>query len=505
MSVRRMRRASGMRSTVTMSKHGKPANRLLASALAAAAIFALFSVARESLVPFSADSDRAGWRLTGDEPAYLLTAQAIASGHGEDVSLVHRAQTYTNYQQKIVIGPKQWTYSDYVKRCKVKFLFDRRARWTAPDGRPRQILHGGPLEPLMAAPFALSSDRPRWKILFWQGLLASAAIGLALFLAPCGGDTRLQAFACAAVCGSAPVVYYSAQIFPEIAIGSLLLLSLMLAREGDAMRRIAGYACLFLSLWGSSRVVGAVTAAAACWIVAAARKRRFADIAAIAALFAAYFGYHLWQWGNFFPPNTDLASPITPTILPRGFARYWAGNAVGLLLLQPVAWAGVVALALLLRRPGDDPAILPCAALAIGIPLSVAMFPTWRGGMCPAGRYQVAEAMVLMAPLLIYFGHAEANPRWRSRMAFLLCFLGALSLALGLWLALHPNCWWERYHPFFKPKALQPLYRFLPDFDGYWRRPLAALAAFFAAATFLPDIFWRCFPKTDETKASASR
>ena len=51
-----------------------PLRRLLWPLLAAGLLFGLFSIARECLVPHGADFDRARWRLTGDEPAYLLTA-----------------------------------------------------------------------------------------------------------------------------------------------------------------------------------------------------------------------------------------------------------------------------------------------------------------------------------------------------------------------------------------------------------------------------------------------
>ena len=453
------------------------------AAAAALVLFGLFSVARESLVPRGADYDRARWRLTGDEPAYLLTAQAIASGDGEDVSRVHAARTYTNYQQRVVIGSWQWTYGDYENRCGVRFLLDRREAWGG-----AQILHGGPLMPLFAAPFALSPVRPRWKILFAQGVFAALAAALIVLLAP-GGARGSPAAAAAVVAflGGAPVVWYTAEIFPEILIGSLLALSLLLARRERTGPRLAGYACMFLSLWGSSRVVAAVGAAAVVHAVAAVRRRRPADLAVLAAGVAAYFGYHLWRWGAFFPPNTDPASPITPSLVPRGFLRYFFGNSVGLLFLAPVAWTGLVCLVRLLRRPGRDPAVLPCAALALGTALSVGAFPAFRAGTCPAGRYQVAEAFLLLVPVLLFLGSEPEGTPWRRRVLFLLGSLGAATLALGTWLSANPAWWFERYHPAFRHPRLQPHYGWLPDFDGRWAGPLALWLALFLAATFAPD------------------
>ena len=459
--------------------------RFLWALAAAAVLFGLFSVARESLVPHGADFERARWRLTGDEPAYLLTAQALANGDGEDVSRVHAARTYTNYQSRIVIGGRQWTYDDYVNRCRVRFLLDRRKAWG-----DAQILHGGPLEPLFAAPFALSPNRPRWKILFAQGAFAALIAALLVWFAP--GGARAAPFAaatCVAFLGGAPVVWYTAQIFPEILLGSLLALSLLLSRRRETAFRLIGHLCLFLSLWGSSRVVAAVAAVVAVHAAAAIRRRRWIDLAVLAAGVAAYFGYHLWRWGNFFPPNTDPNSPISLALIPRGFLRYYFGNSVGLLMLAPVAWTGLLCLGLLLRRPGRDPAILPCAALAFGISLSVAAFPAFRGGTCPAGRYQVAEAFVLVVPVLLFLHLEPAGSPWRRRVLFLLASLGAATLALGAWLATNPAWWFERYHPAFRHPRLQPHYGWLPDFDGRWLAPLALWLALFLGATFAADLF----------------
>lgn len=460
-------------------------------ALAAAVVsFALFSVARESLVPYGCDFERARWRLTGDEPAYLLTAQAIASGDGEDVSRVRAAGTHTNFQHKIVLGPTQWTYDDYVRRCRVKFLFDRRKAW----GDGAQIQHGAPLMPLFASPFALSPSQPRWKILCAQGVFASAVVAAIVLLSGGNGrkgGTAASAAATVAFFGSAPIVYYTAQIFPETLIGCFLALSLLLTRRDDAQSRAAGIVCLLLPLFGSSRIVGAVAAASVYHAVVAIRRRRISDLALIALGVVSYFGYHLWRWGNFFPPNTDQGSPITASLVPVGFLRYFFGNSVGLVFLCPVAWAGIVALAGLLRTPRIDPAVVPAALIAIVLPLSVGAFPAFRAGTCPAGRYQVATAFVLLIPVLLMLSREGAKPAWRRRVAWLLSTLGPVSLALGVWLAAHPGWWFERYHPVFKHPALQPHYGCLPDFEGP-RGSLAAVLALWIAAlvgwSLVPDI-----------------
>ena len=128
------------------------------------------------------------------------------------------------------------------------------------------------------------------------------------------------------------------------------------------------------------------------------------------------------------------------------------------------------------------------AALALGISLSVAAFPAFRGGTCPAGRYQVAEAFVLAVPVLLFLHLEPAGSRWRRRVLFLLASLGAVTISLGAWLAANPAWWFERYHPAFRHPRLQPHYGWLPDFDGRWFAPLAFWLALFLAATFAADL-----------------
>lgn len=449
-------------------------------------LFAIYSLARESLCPFNADHERACWRLTGDEPAYLLTAQAIASGKGEDVSSVHAAKTYTNYwyEYKWIIGNTQWTYDNCRERYGVRFRFDRREQWGN-----QQILHGGPLEPILCSPFALSQNRPRWKVLLVQGLLAALAGATLVMLSPGGRRAAvLQAASTVFILGSAPVMFYTAQIYPETIMGVLLALFLLLVRREGAVPRCIGHACLFLALFGSSRIAGAAFVAAAICLARAICRRQWGEVVVILLGASAYFGYHIWRWGNYFPPNTDANSPITPSLLPRGFVRYLFGNSCGVVPMCPAAWAGLLVLIPLLSRWRTEQMALPCAVLSMGIAMSVAMFPTFRGGTCAAGRYQVACVWALLPAILVFVGIGPEDSRWGRRIRFLLWTLGPLTIALSIWLAIHPRRWFEHFHPFFKPVPLQRFYVLLPDFSGVWRRPFALMISLLCALTFIPDV-----------------
>ena len=446
----------------------------------------IYTLARESLCPFHADPGRARWRLAGDEPTYLLTAQAIASGHGEDVSSVIADRTYTNLFLPFwsINSPGAFTYGSYTRISCVRFRFDRSESW----GK-KQICHGGFLEPLLCAPLALSQNRPRWKILLLHGLLAALAGSIFVAFAPGGRKTAfLQAAATISILGSAPIVFYTAQIYPETIMGILLAAFIILAGNAKTSLRIAGHVCLFVSLFGSSRIAGAAFAAEAICLIRAIRERHWDEVAAIILGVVAYLSYHIWRWGNFFPPNTDEKSPITPSLLPRGVLRYLFGNSCGMIPLSPVSWAGLMALIPLWMRRRSERLALPCIVLSLGIALSVAMFPAFRAGRCAAGRYQVACIWTLLPAVLVCLGKLDPSSKWFRRLRSAILLLGPVSLVLAGWLATCPRSWHEYYHPFFKPRNLQHFYVLLPDFSGRWHVQLAVMLLILSIVTFLPDI-----------------
>ena len=437
-------------------------NSLLVPAIASLLLFGLFSIARESLVPRNADFDRARWRLTGDEPAYLLTAQAIASGDGEDVSRVHASGTYSNFQHRIVIGRAQWTWSNY-KRLKCPHWIDRSESW----GETRQVIQRPPLIAAFAAPFALSQSHPRWSILLALGAFASLSAFLLLSLTARRDRSAIPpAFACIAVFGSMPVLQYTAAIYPEILMGCLLALSMALWRHGNPILHALAVLPLVASLWGSGRVVPAIGLASIAMAWQEIRARRFVAPALLVAGWCGYIAYNLWLWGYPVPPTPENGGTLDLSRIPVGLAENFIGNDVGLFLLCPVSIVGAACCIVALVRHRGDPAVVPATLLAAGVALVVASFSNPRAGTCPAGRYQVVQAVILLVPILICLGENPGGSVFRWSLPASLFALGAISLAMGITIAFHPSWSFERFHPFFKIKRLQPYYRFLPDFRG---------------------------------------
>ncbi len=453
----------------------------LLAGILAIVLISFFSATRERLVPFHSDPDRARWRLTGDEPSYLLTAQAIAAGHGEDVSRVHAAGTYSNFWHKAIIGEKQWRWQHY-RKLGCPFLLDRKAAW----GK-KQVIQRPPLISLFAAPFAYRHN-PRWWVLTALEVFASLSAAVLLLLSIRGGAPPFGPW-WAVLCffASPPILFYVCAIFPEALVGCLAGVALLLCRSERPSLRILSYILLLLCLWGTGRVLPAVAAVSVCFAWREWRKRSFYGLATLFAGWTIYFGYNLWLWGYPTPPLQANAGKLSLAAFPKGLLHALMGNDVGLLLLCPVAAAGLVCAVLLVWRHLREPATLPALLFTAASLAVVSSYTDFRAGTCAAGRYQVILAFSMLVLVLLFLAAEPVGSSWRRRVCVYLAILGILSLALGVWLSLHPAWWFERYHPFFKPKPIQHLYAFLPDFNRSWKRPFVGCGVFFAVLFFLPD------------------
>jgi hypothetical protein len=454
--------------------------------LTACLLFGIYSVARERLVPFNADFDRATWRLTGDEPAYLLTAQSIASGHGENVRNAHENRTYTNFQSRPVIGDNQWNWQNY-KALGVPHIINREEAWG-----DKQVIQRPPLIALFASPFSLRETNVRWSILLVQGIVI--ALSAALMLVCTGLNNhkqyRVASVACLSLMGGLPIVYYTAQIFPEVLIGTLLALSLLLARKKNSFLRWGAYVLMCISLWGSARVLVGVGLVTLIYIWRDIRDRDFIGVAILILCLLSYFGYNLWLWGHFIPPNPDQSSQLTVGVLPKGIMINFFGNSVGLFFLNPAAWVALVCMVLTVYCHRQDRGAWPSLVMFLGIVFVVGAFPNYRAGTCPAGRYQVVQSFVLLIPTLIFTSRERAGSIWSLRVSSALYVLGAAALLISWRVILDPRSWYERYHPLFRIQRIQPYYDMLPNFSEAWFGRVSIWVIILFSTIFIYDI-WR--------------
>lgn len=455
---------------------------LVPGLLAGVLLAGLTSVVRERLVPYGADRSRAMWRLTGDEPTYLVTAQAIASGHGEDILPVTRSGSYSNFIDRVNWDEHYatWDYYSYFKQPR---LLDRAEWWGT-----RQIVHRPPLLSLLAAPFAFLSSNVRWWVLAVQGGLLALAGGLLVVWLGRGRPTLLGCVALVFAWGNLPVLYYSAQLYPEVLCGVLLVWGVVLATQSRSWLRMVGYVLLQLPLIGTPRVGVGVLAGLVILSVLAVRGRRWGELFVMGGGLALFFGYNLFVWGWFTPPNPDESSPISWLRVPQGLVLSLFSRDVGLFWLAPVLVASLPALYAYSRRLELQNEAWVWGALFAGVLLVVAAFPNYRAGACPAGRYQVIPAMLLALPLLRVLGYGDG---WARSVRWVLYTLGPLSFMSAVWVGLHPAWWHTRYHPLFNEPAVRWGYGSLFSPENGW-----SLVGFFLLLLLLSPVLaagWRAW------------
>ena len=433
--------------------------RLLPAVACACILFAVFSWHRSHLVPREADFERARWLLTGDEPGYLLLAQALAAGDGLNVRPSHQRGSYLSFQSKAVIGSEQWTWESY-RALGFNPWLDKSPSWGN-----RQILPRLPLFSALVSPLIGHTDHLRWFVGFFQALLVAATAAMVVYFA--AQTSQKAGFHSAAallfVLGSIPVAYYTTQMFPETLAGVLLLGAFVWRARGGPAAAFVGNTLLVLCLWTTPRVAAAILAAAAVLAIHDWRKRRFASVGALVFGSLAFLLWNVWVWGSWMMPNQNSASRNNLAFLPEGALRFFFGNDVGIIFLSPLTWicivAGIVNV-VVLRKHLD----FAWAAAFLGILAIVASFPDVRAGTCPAGRYQVIPAYLLAFPVIRLLCSDLAE--WRRRLVPLVYLLGIPGLAISLTVATRPSFWFRSFHPFFGFTDVQRFYALLPP--AHW-------------------------------------
>ncbi len=480
------------------SRHGR---RLAVALLTLAALWVAWAGYRGQLVPRQAEAPANRWLLTGDEPAYLLAAQAMAAGEGLDLWPAHQRGDHLRFWDRDIVGPDQYTWAAYQATGR-PVLLDRSAWWGG-----KQIKHHMPLLPLVLAP-ATRTGPIRWSAGVTLALLLAggAAACLWRWLPARGAGQWRVAGAVFVVLAGLPVGYYTCQLYPEALAVALLLTGCSLLCGERRLAQGLGWVALFAALWATPRVTGGVVAAALLgtgWYV----RQRTWRLAWLPALgLALYLAYHLFLWGWICPPAYDPYNQPSARLIPVNFARLLFDNQVGLLFLNPALGAGLAAAVVLVARRGRTLPVAVWLLLWIGTVVGVAVLPTQRAGMCAAGRYEVIPAALLVVPLAeLLAGGGE--DRWRRRVGVMLAGLSLAGLAIAVWVARDPRLWFRAYHPLFGYPSLQPFYDLLPRAGSPWFWPgVAAWSAAWLATLFAYDagrLAWRALRPGTRSDARA--
>lgn len=460
--------------------------RLSAILVTVLVLFGILSFYRERLIPRTASSDRRSWLLTGDEPCYLLAAQAAARGDGLDMRGASEARTYLAFQKRAVIAPEIYTWEFY-RSAGLHPWLDRSGQW----GRA-QIRHHLPLYPFLIAPWT-AAERIRWAVACFQAVVVCAVAFVLLWtFARTARKVWLAALVLLPFLGGLPAGYYTTQMYPETLAGAMVALAMGAVLQDTVRSRRLGYALLFVAMWVSPRVMGGV-AVVTVWELGRqlTGRRQWGDALCFIAGWAGYCGYHLVVWGLPLPPAYDPANQVTPRLLPIGLVRSLLANDIGLLFLNPALWVGFAAAVLQwVAKPSDRTTVF-WTLFFLGTWAGAAMLPVARAGMCPAGRYQVILAYLLVFPAWRSL-MSEGRPRWRQRLLVALAGLVPVAALIGYAVGRVPNFWFRAYHPLFGYPALQRFYGLLPDPKTGWFVLHAALwLGLLAGLLFLSDAVFR--------------
>ena len=507
-------------------------------------LFLFLSVYREHIIPAHANREQRLWLLTGDEPCYLLAGAAFADGDGLDLGPAHRRGEHLRFYDRDIIGPGQYTWTHFFGDGVGSFTSSN--WWGA-----KQIKQHLPGFPWLIAPLA-HGQQYRWSVALAESLLVVLLAAVLLWLARALPLLWFSAVALAVLCflAGAPIGYYTTQVFPETCAGVCLALALLGLDTRKDWSRILGGVLLMAALWLTPRAMAGVCLAAGLLAWNAVRRRAWAEVMVCVIGLGLFFAYNLFVWNRLLPASLEtgmkgnavlvgLGLLITggliwlwrprPRVVIGGsllvllalvgyvlYVRYAAfivgqnppslakldglfrnvliiffANDVGLLFLNPAIWLGIVAAVWLAFFKRDEFFWL-WIALFVGVVMSVAVTPEWRGGTCPAGRYGTVPAYLLLLPLIRVF--TCAPDAWRRRILTTLVVLGLGGLTMGWFMAQAPNFWYRDYHPLFGYKSLQPYYDWLPPSDparfGLKRYSLYWLLIFCATLGFYDGGRW---------------
>ncbi len=457
-------------------------NRFFLIVFASLTLLAALSFYRERLVPHGASPERRAWLLTGDEPCYLLAAQAAARGDGLDMRRVREGETHLAFQKRAVISASIYTWAFY-RAAGLRPWIDRSQAWGA-----AQIRHHLPLYPFVVAPFTRVAQI-RWTTGCFQAVLVSVTAFVLLWTyARSVRKVWPAALVILLFLGGLPAGYYTSQMYPETLAGVMVTLALCAVLQDRVRARRLGYMLLFVAMWVSPRVIGGVVAVTA-WELGRqfTARRQWGDTLCFVVGWLAYCGYHLAVWGTPLPPAYDPANRVTLSLLPTGLLRCLLANDVGLFVLNPVLWVGFAAgIVQWLWKPSDRTTLF-WSLFFVGTWAGVALLPVARAGTCPAGRYQVLLAYLLVFPALRALT-SEALPLWRRRFLWALLVLAPFTLIIGYAVGLAPNYWFRAYHPLFGYPGLQRFYGLLPDpKSGWFLVQCGAWIGVLSALLYLPD------------------
>lgn len=357
-----------------------------------------YAVSAVTLVVWGA---RGVYSATGDEPHYLVIADALWTDGTTDVTAAYERE----------IAQPRWYPLGLAEPGSP---LEPPAAHVVPTVDGFHSWHGVGVGALVALPAQLLGvEGARWAIV----VIASLGVVLAWLIAgqflP---STRARVGATAAVALAYPLLLAGTQIYPDVPAGVLLLSVLTWwvvprARASLPWTVVAG-ACAALVPWLGSRFILPGVIAVAALLLANIRRRESLLAVCIPAAASAVglLAYHLGAFGNLLGPPTEGVVAFG-----REFLLLLPGMVLdqnqGFLWANPVLWTALPGLVLLLRR--NRPLAVLWLLLALSLWIPAAAHPGLYGLGSFNGRYSWPLALLAVLPALVALGAlASRGARW---------------------------------------------------------------------------------------------
>jgi hypothetical protein len=359
------------------------------------------------------------WRLTssslypsGDEPHYLVITQSLLNDGDLKIENNHQRGDYRAYYGGLL-------RPDYLTR-----------------GKDRQIysIHPVGLAVLAMPAFALAGYGGVVAMLVVMAALAATLLWL--WARETSGSTGAATFAWAAAALTAPFLFNSFTVYPEIP-GALALLIALAWRPNSAATaaQVARGVALGTLPWFSTKYAAMAAAATLVLMVRAGWNLRAltALLAPVLVLLIGWFGFFYWIWGTISPSAPYGASePMTLGYLAHGGPGLFFDQEYGIVAYAPVLALAFIGLIHMLRAGGDQARrALEVTMVLAALVATVGAFHIWWGGSAAPGRPVASAVLLLGVPIASFFAAARERPAARAACQALLATSVAVALALA--------------------------------------------------------------------------
>ena len=352
---------------------------------------------------------RGVYSATGDEPHYLVIADALWIDGTTDVSAAYQRE----------IDQPRWYLLGLAEPGSP---LEPPAAHVVPTTNGFHSWHGLGVGALVAAPAQqLGVAGARWV------MVVVASLGVALAWVIAGrflASTRARAGATAAVAIAYPLLLAGTQIYPDVPAGVLLVAVLAWwvaprARTSIGWTALAGISAALVPWLGSRFILpGVIAVAALLWVNV--RQRALLIAVAVPALVSAagLLAYHLGAFGNVLGPPTEGVVEFG-----REFLLLLPGLVLdqnqGFVWANPILWAALPGVVLLWRR--DRLLTLLWGLLVLSLWIPAAAHPGLYGLGSFNGRYSWSLAVLAFLPALVALGVPSSR---RVRLFWLAVIVG---------------------------------------------------------------------------------